>query len=213
MSAQKAKKAPAGSDIPRLEIQSQKDLTDWLSQNFNESESRWLVTFKKGHTGYVERTAILEALLAYGWIDSLPRKLDETRTMLLISKRKPGSNWSKVNRDIALKLIAEGTMKQPGLEAIERAKSDGSWEALLSVEALTIPEDLEKALALDPLAPAYFDNFPPSSKRAILEWILSAKRPETRAARVTKTAEMAAKNLKANFPKGRDKGPALKSGS
>lgn len=66
------------------------------------------------------------------------------------------------------------------------------------MEALEIPPDLESALAADMDVKKHFDAFPRSAKRAILEWILNAKRPETRAKRIQETAELAAKNIRAN---------------
>lgn len=193
----------------RLPIASDGELRNWLDQNHSTSDSVWLVTWKKSSDGpYVPRRQVLEALLAYGWIDSLPRKLDAERTMLLVSRRKPGSSWSKVNKDIVKALLSSGGMEAPGLAAVKQARSDGSWDRLDEVEALVVPPDLASALAAIPEARMYFDAFPPSSRRGILEWIQNAKRPDTRARRVAETAEKAARNIKANHPAGRDRGPS-----
>ncbi|MEO1483949.1 MAG: YdeI/OmpD-associated family protein [Myxococcota bacterium] len=195
-------------DFEKLQISSADDLRRWLHKNHAQQESVWLVTWKKASDGpYVPRRDVLEALLAFGWIDSVPRKLDAARTMLLVSPRQAGSNWSKVNKDIVKKLSAEGRMEMPGAVAVERSKRDGSWNRLDKVETLNIPEDLASALDGLPNAREHFDRFPPSSRRGILEWIENAKRPETRARRVAETAEKAENNIKANHPKGRDQGP------
>lgn len=194
-----------------IEVISKQDLVDWLGRNYKSKESFWLVTWKKSSgANYVSRIEILEALLSYGWIDSLPRKLDEQRTMLLISRRKEGSSWSKINRDIIARLIGNGDITEAGLELVEAAKKDGSWSRLQEIEELCIPQDLDKALSSYESARKFFDNFPPSSKRGILEWIQAAKQPETREKRIRETAEKAARNVKANHPKGRDTGPKLK---
>lgn len=137
-------------------------------------------------------------LLAYGWVDSLPRSLDDTRSMLLITPRKPTSNWSKVNKEIVGRLIAEGQMTPAGLAVVERARRDGRWDALNQVEALEEPPDLRAALDAAPAARGFWDAFPRSTKRAILEWIAAAKRPATREARVAETARLAAENVRAN---------------
>ena len=89
-------------------------------------------------------------------------------------------------------------MAPPGPAKIEAAKQDGSWSALDAVEALEIPPDLAAALAANPTAQSYFETFPRSVKRGILEWIANAKRPETRASRVEETARLAAENVRAN---------------
>lgn len=199
---------PAASDLERVEVCTAAELRTWLRRRHHQPESVWLVTWKKA-TGapHVPRREVLQALISYGWVDSLPRKLDADRTLLLISRRRPGSSWSKVNRDIAEALIADGQMMPPGQAAVNRAKEDGSWQRLDDVEALTVPDDLAAALAKRPGARAFFDGFPPSSRRGILEWILNAKRTETRARRIAETAEKASRNIKANHPKGRDRGP------
>lgn len=118
--------------------------------------------------------------------------------MRRMSPRRPGSAWSKVNKAKVATLAAAGRMQPPGLAAVSRAKADGSWTALDDVESLAVPDDLITALRSHPPAHMHFNAFPPSSKRNILEWIASAKKPETRQARIQTTAEMAAKNLRAN---------------
>ena len=195
----------------RVQIENIDELEAWLRDNHGQRESVWLVTWKKNSGGrYVPGREVLETLLCHGWIDGLRRKVDDERTMLLISPRRARSNWSRLNRQIAEELIRRGKMKKPGRAAIESAKRDGRWNRLDEVEDLVIPDDLAAALADKPGARVLFDGFPPSSRRGILEWIQSAKRSETRARRIAETAEKAAKNIKANFPVGRDRGPAVK---
>ena len=150
--------------------------------------------------------AIVDELLCWGWIDSLPRKLDERRTMVRISPRKPSSRWSRVNKGKVARLDAEGRMRSPGLEAVRVAKANGGWTFLDDVERLEVPDDL--AAAFDAEARAFWDRFPASSRRGILEWIKSARTEATRTRRVRETASKAAANRKANFPPGKDRGPA-----
>jgi uncharacterized protein YdeI (YjbR/CyaY-like superfamily) len=170
-----------------------------LEKNHARQGGIWLVTFKK-HCGdkYVPYDDVVEEALCFGWIDSVTRKLDEDRTMLWLSPRKPGSGWSKLNKERVEKTIAAGLMTPAGLEKIEAAKQEGSWHALDAIEALEIPPDLEAALASYPSARQNFDAFPRSVKRGILEWIATAKRPQTRAKRVEETARLAEDNIRAN---------------
>ncbi len=118
--------------------------------------------------------------------------------MRLVAPRRPKSAWSAVNKARVEKLIAAGKMAPAGLAAIERAKADGSWSRLDHVEAMVIPPDLTIALARHGRAAEYFEAFPRSSKRIILEWIGSARTDATRQERVEETARMAATNLRAN---------------
>ncbi len=197
----------AGESLPRVQVRNASEWRDWLRRHHADHGSIWVVTFRKGYPDYLPQRAIVEEALAFGWIDSLPRKFDESRTMLLLSPRKPGSNWSRVNRDIVTRLEAEGRMMPAGQAAVVRAKADGSWARLVAVDALEEPPDLAAALKGDPQADRFWQSFPPSSRRGILEWITNAKRPETRARRVAETVAKAARNIKANHPKGRDAGP------
>ena len=171
----------------------------WLGQNHTRTEGIWLITYKKA-TGKprVEYNESVEEALCFGWIDSKGNKLDEERTMLWFAPRKAGSNWSGSNKERAERLISAGLMTPAGLAKIEAAKADGSWNALDAVEALEIPPDLEAALGSYRAAGQNFEAFPRSVKRAILEWIANAKRPETRAKRIEETARLAQENIRAN---------------
>ena len=148
---------------------------------------------------YLSYNDIVEEALCFGWIDSLPRKLDQLRTMLYISPRKARSNWSKANKDRVVKLVKYDLMTPTGMAKIEQAKVDGSWFFLDDVEKSIVPNDLKQALAQNPTAQKHFNGFPSSVKRGILEWIKNAKKPATRAKRINKTVELAAQNIRANF--------------
>ena len=194
---------------PEVEIESREALRAWLADHGDDAGSVWLLLWKKGSgrpvVGYDE---VVDECLCAGWIDGLPGKIDERRWKLRISPRDPKSNWSGVNKRKVRRLEREGRMQAAGRRAVELAKTRGTWTFLDDVERLELPPDLVAALDRAPDARRLFDRFPDSSKRGILEWIKSAKRPETRARRIRETVDKAARNRKANFPKGRDEGPA-----
>ena len=171
----------------------------WLEGNHTQTTGVWLINYKKA-TGKprLEYEESVEEALCFGWIDSVANKLDEERSMLWFAPRKPGSGWSRPNKERIERLIQSGLMMPAGLAKIAAAQQDGSWNALDAVEALEIPPDLATALAENPPAADYFANFPRSVKRGILDWIRQAKRPETRAKRVEATARLAAANIRAN---------------
>ena len=171
----------------------------WLEDNHGRAEGIWLISYKKA-TGKpsIEYDEAVEEALCYGWIDSKPNKLDAERSLLWFAPRKAGTGWSKPNKERVAKLLDAGLMAPAGLAKITAAQADGSWYALDAVEALEIPSDLDQALAANPTARSYFDAFPRSVKRGILEWIATAKRPETRARRVADTVTLAAENIRAN---------------
>jgi uncharacterized protein YdeI (YjbR/CyaY-like superfamily) len=171
----------------------------WLEEHHGRAEGVWPITYKRA-TGKprVAYDEAVEEALCYGGVDSRPNRLDEERSLLWFAPRKAGTGWSKPNKDRVAKLTAAGLMAPAGMAKVEAAKEDGSWHALDAVEALEIPPDLDEALDANPAARRYFDAFPPSVKRAILEWISNARKPETRARCVEETVRLAAENVRAN---------------
>ncbi len=189
----------AGEKLPTIEVTSRKVLRDWLAANHFTAGSTWLITHKKSEgSKYVTYDDVVEELLCFGWVDSLPRKLDVVRSMLLIAPRKPASNWSKLNKERVERMIAAGLMMPSGLALVEAAKRSGAWTALDRVEELTLPDDLVAQLGNFPKARSNFEAFPKSAKRGILEWILNAKTDVTRQKRVEETARLANENIRAN---------------
>jgi len=180
----------------------------WLEANHADRDGVWLVTWKKGsgrpHLGY---DGIVEEALAFGWVDSLPRKVDEQRSKLLVTPRKPRSNWSRANKERIERLTAAGLMAPAGLAVVEAAKRSGTWTALDDVENLVEPDELRAALDADPEARRHWDAFPRSAKRGILEWILNAKTSPTRTKRIEETARLAARGERANQWRGRERKP------
>lgn len=171
----------------------------WLAANHAGSPGVWLVSWKtvtgKPAVGYAES---VEEALCFGWIDSLNRTIDDERTQQLFTPRRPGSRWSRSNKERVERLLADGLIEPAGLAAIEAAKASGAWTALDDVENLVVPDDLAAAFAAHPGAAKHWEAFPPSVRRAILVWILDAKRPETRARRIAETASEAAAGRRAN---------------
>ena len=131
-------------------------------------------------------TAVDEAL-CFGWIDSKVVSIDEERYEQYFTTRKPGSPWSKLNKQKVAALEADGRIAPPGRAAIEAAKKDGSWTIMDQAEALIVPDDLAEGLHESGLE--NFRAFSPSRQRNILAWIVLAKRPETRERRVVQTIE------------------------
>lgn len=173
------------SDALEVAIDSVAGLRAWLAQNHTQDTGVWVVTYKKSDPNrYVSASEITDQCLCFGWVDSLPRAKDAQRTMLYISPRKPGGNWSKVNKDKVARLREAGQMTPAGEAVIEKAMQDGTWTALDDVENLIIPDDLQAAFDKSPGAEAAWHRFPRSVKRGALEILLNAKRATTRAAKI-----------------------------
>ena len=169
----------------------------WLVTNHASSSGVHLVSWRRGsgHSSVPYEEAVEEALCV-GWIDSVAGRLDEQRALQWFSPRRPGSGWARTNKGRVARLIADGRMLPAGLAVIEEAKRYGSWTRLDDVENLVVPEDLAAALEAAPPARQHWDAFSRSPRRALLEWIGQAKRPETRAARIAETVAHAARNEK-----------------
>ncbi len=169
-------------------IDCQADLWDWLAANHASSGSVWLAVPRKGRPGHIECPELVKTLLCWGWIDSLPKSLDDARTCLLASPRKPRSLWSEINRAHIAVLEREGRIQPPGQAKIDQARADGSWDQLAEVDGQAVPPDFAAALAGQAGAREFFDGLPKSARRGALEWIVSPRRPETRAARIAQAA-------------------------
>jgi uncharacterized protein YdeI (YjbR/CyaY-like superfamily) len=169
----------------------------WLEKNHLSQQAVWLVVYKKtSDKKSISWSESVDIALCYGWIDSKRIKIDEERSHQFFSKRKPNSTWSKINKIKVEQLIANGQMTEAGLKSIEVAKQNGSWTILDEVEKLTIPKDLKAAFKNKPIAKAFFENLSKSVKKAMLQWIVLAKRPETRQKRITEIVDLAEQKQK-----------------
>ncbi|MEY2902881.1 MAG: hypothetical protein RLY89_1987 [Bacteroidota bacterium] len=170
-----------------------------MEKNHQSEKSVWLIIYnKKSATSSCKYEEAVEEALCFGWIDSIAKKRDAESSFQYFSIRKPKSNWSKSNRERVEKLTALGLITERGQKMIDLAKQTGTWEALVDVQNLVIPDDLQLLLNKNKKALNYFLAFSPSSRRGILEWILNAKKAETRLKRIEETVKLAADNIKAN---------------
>ncbi len=170
----------------------------WLGKNHETSSGVWLRLAKKSSgVSSVTYAEAIDIALCYGWIDG-QKKPDDTRYWLQrFTPRSGKSIWSKINRAKALSLIESGHMKPAGLREIERAKKDGRWEgAYDSARTAEVPTDLQSALDSSARAKKFFSTLDGANRYAILFRIQTAKKPETRAARIRKFVEMLAKGEK-----------------
>lgn len=186
-------------DAPRVHPESIEEWRDWLLAHHDTVPGVWFVSWKTA-TGkpVVPYERAVEEALCVGWIDATSKTLDDERRMLWFTRRKPGSGWARTNKERIVRLEAEGRMTPAGRAVIDAAKADGSWTLLDDVENLVVPDDLAAAFDRYPGSRAQFDAFPPSARRAILGWIVQAKRQPTRAARLEESARLAAEGKRAN---------------
>lgn len=178
---------------------SRKEWRTWLKKYHQSEKSVWLIIYHRdGKVPSPKYDEAVEEALCFGWVDSKPNKRDKESYYLFFAQRKSKSNWSKANRVRAEKMVQQGLMTTAGLAMIELAKQTGTWTALQSVQQSIVPADLKKVFGKKKKAYDNYLAFPPSSKRIILEWIMNAKRPETRQKRIEETVALAARNIRAN---------------
>lgn len=169
----------------------------WLEKNHRSKQSVWLIYYKSASkVPSLSWSDAVEEALCFGWIDSTKKTIDEKSYMQYFSKRKANSNWSKINKEKVAELIEQEQMTKAGFESIARAKENGSWNFLDTIEALIVPEDLKEALAKHNTASDYFEALSKSQKKILLHWVVSAKRAETRQKRIEEIATNAAQHLK-----------------
>lgn len=182
----------------KLYLQTREEWRDWLKSNHHRQEGIWLVYYKK-HTGKprIPYEDAVEEALCFGWIDSIVKRVDEETYVQKFTPRRKRSVWSKLNKTRALKLIDTDLMTPYGMEKIEEAKRNGNWdEAYTTHKNVKLPVDLKEALHLNKAAESFFNSLFSSNKNRYIQWVNSAKRPETRNNRITRVVEYCTEGIK-----------------
>ena len=182
----------ASEDQKSIRFASAAEWERWLGENHRDCDGVWIKMAKRasGVDG-VRYPEVLESALCYGWIDARREALDERFFLQRFTPRRPRSRWSRINRETAERLISHGRMRPSGLAEVERAKTDGRWEAAYESQARSrIPEDLERELDARPAAKASFERLNSQNRYAILYRLADAKRAQTRERRLAKFVAM-----------------------
>ncbi len=185
-------------ELPVTQPKNQTAWRDWLQQNHQHSPGVWVRLAKKnsGETTVSYAEAVEEAL-CFGWIDGLAHSESDAFYLQKFTPRRPKSVWSKINVGRTEKLIAAGKMTAAGQAAIDAAKADGRWEAAYASPATSvIPPDFKAALDKNPAAKAFYESLNKANTYAFCYRVESAKKPETRQARIEKFVAMLEKGQK-----------------
>ncbi|HMQ50705.1 MAG TPA: YdeI/OmpD-associated family protein [Anaerolineae bacterium] len=169
----------------------------WLELNHASESEVWVKMYKKGSG---QKTinweeGVIEAL-CWGWIDGIKKSFDDQAYLQRFTPRRPGSNWSKRNREHVKRLIAAGRMQEPGLVHVRAAQADGRWAAAYASSEMTVPEDFLAALEKRPAAKAFFETLNKQNRYAIAYRLQTAKKPETRQKRLEQFLDMLEKGEK-----------------
>jgi uncharacterized protein YdeI (YjbR/CyaY-like superfamily) len=176
----------------------QQDWEAWFVEHYTDPTGIWLKIAKKATgTQSISYAQALEGALCYGWIDGQKAAFDEQYWLQKFTPRRPKSVWSQINRDKANALIEAGRMQPSGLRQVELARADGRWDAAYAGQSgATVPDDLQEALDKNPLARDFFLTLNSVNRYAIIFRVQTAKKAETRAAKIQKFVEMLAKGEK-----------------
>ena len=180
-------------DYPIYHPETRAQWRAWLAANHDRERGMWLCSWKPG-TGRpaVSYPEQVEEALCFGWIDSTANVLDDDRRLQLMTPRKAKSTWTRLNRERVSCMEERGLMTDAGRRAVEVARSNGWWTILDPVEDLVEPDELAAALDAEPEARRQWDGFPPSARKFMLQWVVTAARPETKTKRITRIVERAA---------------------
>lgn len=171
----------------------------WLQELGAAEKSIWLIIYHlQSQTPSVHFEEAIDEATCFGWVDSKANRRDGESFYLRFTPRNPASAWGKISRERAEKMVCEGRMAPAGQAVIDQSKQNGAWDALADMQNLIIPDDLQREFDQNEGAFRNFQAFSPSARRILLEWIATAKRPETRKQRIEKTVQQAAQNLKAH---------------
>jgi uncharacterized protein YdeI (YjbR/CyaY-like superfamily) len=167
----------------------------YMSGESAESAGFWLKLSKIGAPeATISKDEAIEAALCCGWIDGQLAKFDAHHFLIRMTPRRVGSRWSARNRDTAERLAREGRLRANGLEQIERAKTEGRWEAAYQSQGKAEPpSDLLVALARNAKAKRFFETLDRANRYAIIYRVMDTKLPETRSRRIAQYVEMLAK--------------------
>ncbi len=178
--------------LPTLLFASPQDWEAWLDAHHAETAGVWLKLAKRD-AGVLTVTyaEALEVALCYGWIDGQKASFDEQFWLQKFTPRRAKSIWSQVNCAKATALIEAGRMQAAGLRQVEAAKGDGRWDAAYAgSRTIEVPADFQAELEAHPAAQAFFAGLNSANRYAFLWRIHTAKKPETRAARIAQFIEM-----------------------
>ncbi len=182
---------PQSEELPVKLFKTPAAWEKWLAAHAG-SRGVWLQFAKKGQgVATVTYAEALDVALCHGWIDSQLKTLDAQYYLQKFTPRKPKSLWSKINVEKVENLIAAGRMQAGGLREVEAAKAEGRWQAAYdSASNMQVPDELAAALAGNKKAKAFFETLDKTNRYAVCWRVQTAKKPETRAARVKKLVEM-----------------------
>lgn len=180
-----------------LDVANADEWRSWLDKHHLSRPEIWLVFHRHGSAvPSISYGDALDEALAYGWIDSVIRKVNDEKYIRKFTPRKSWSIWSSLNISHVKRLKQEGRMTKWGLEAFAKRTGEISQMEKINAEGVKVPNDLTHALKKNKAAWDNFQKFTPSYKKRYLIWISAAKRPGTRTKRIDEAVLLIGRNVK-----------------
>ncbi len=187
------------STMKTVEVKNRAEWRAWLAANHDKETEIWLVYYKKGiGISSIEYADSLDEALCFGWVDSLIKRLDDTKYARKFTPRKDNSKWSLVNKRRVEQLIRDGLMTEHGMKKVEAARKSGSWDNPVQKPDLTfeMPPDLAGALRKNPAAEIAFNKLAPTHQKQYIIWVATAKQPATKEKRIAESIRLLAEGKK-----------------
>lgn len=187
-----------GNNVKSLYFKTPQEWRTWLQSNHDKETEVWLIFFKK-NTGKpsLDYESAVEEALCFGWIDSIIKKIDESKFTRKFTPRKDSSKWSAINRKRVERLMKSDRMTHAGLSKIKAAQKSGHWnESDKPTLSFDPPEDFKKALNQNRKAKEFFEQLAPTYQKQFIVWIRIAKRQETIEKRISESIQLLEKGKK-----------------
>ena len=177
----------AKPELPILYFKTPQQWAEWLAKNFEREEGVWLRYFKKGSgEPTITYAEALDEALCYGWVDSQAKGYDDKSYLQKYTPRRAKSIWSKRNIAHIARLEKDGRMQLSGWQVVEAAKADGRWQSAYdSPSNMVMDAEFLKELAKNKAAQKFYDTLNKTNTYSIAWRLQTAKKPETRAKRIT----------------------------
>ncbi len=176
-----------------IEVKNRVEWRAWLAENHNRVSEIWLIYYKK-ETGIssIAYEESLDEALCYGWVDSLIKKLDDTKYVRKFTPRKDNSKWSLVNKKRVEVLISDGLMTEHGMKKVEAARLSGSWDRPQQKPKMDfeMPVEFAEALKNNPQAAETFNSLAATYQKQYIGWICVARQPGTRDKRIAESIRL-----------------------
>lgn len=168
-------------------FQTPADFRSWLEKN-HATATELCVGFYKTGSGKpsIKWSESVDQALCFGWIDGVRKRIDEISYQIRFTPRRRGSIWSAINIKRAEELVRQKQMRPGGLKAFAARIENKSGIYSYEQRSTELSEPYAKVLKKNKAAWTFFGKQPPSYRKMIGWWIVSAKKEETRMARLGK---------------------------